>query len=43
MLNECFDSMNMLGEEQAGFKKHYSTLDHIFVFKGLIDYILIKR
>ena len=42
-LNEYLGSMNMLGEEQAGFRKRYSTLDHIFVFKGLIDYILIKR
>ena len=35
-LNKYLDSMNMIGE-QTGFRKGYSTLDHIFVFKGLID------
>ena len=41
MLNEYLDSMNMI-EEQAGFRKGYSTLDNICVFKGLTDisYIL---
>ena len=39
-LNEYFDRMNMLGEEQAGFNKRFSTLTHIFVFK---DLIYIKR
>ena len=41
-LNEYLDSMNMIGEEQVGFKKGYSTLDHIIVFKTLIDIYLSK-
>ena len=27
----------MLGEEQAGFKYGYSTIDHIFVLKTIIE------
>ena len=41
-LNEYLDSMNIIGEEQSGFRKGYSTLDHIFVFKSLIDIYLSK-
>ena len=30
-------------EEQAGFRKHYSTADHIFSLKMLIDFYLYKK
>ncbi len=32
-----------IGEEQAGFKKGYSTTDHAFVLKTLIDLYLNKK
>ena len=32
----------MIGEEHAGFGKGYLTLNHIFVFKGLI-YIYLSK
>ena len=41
-LNEYLGSMNMIGEKQAGFRKGYSILYHIFVFKSLIDIYLSK-
>jgi hypothetical protein len=31
-----------LGEEQAGFRKNHSTVDHLFVLYGLID-IYVKK
>ena len=33
----------MLGEEQAGFRSTYSTIDHVFVLKSIIDVYLQKR
>ena len=40
-LNIYLDSMNLLCEEQAGFRKNYSTIDHIFNLKCLIDLHLL--
>ena len=39
-LNSYLDIMSILCEEQAGFKKRYSTTDHIFNLKCLIDMYL---
>ena len=39
-LNSYLDNMSILCEEQAGFIKHYSTTDHIFNLKCLIDMYL---
>ena len=40
-LNSYLDNMSILCEEQAGgFRKHYSTTDHIFNLKCLIDMYL---
>jgi hypothetical protein len=36
-LNCYLENYNALCEEQAGFRKHYSTTDHIFNLKCLID------
>ena len=36
-LNKYLESMNVLLEEQAGFRKGYGTTDHIFNLKCLID------
>ena len=36
-LNCYLQNYNVLCEEQAGFRKHYSTCDHIFNLKCLID------
>ena len=35
--------MNLICEEQAGFRKNYSTIDHIFNMKCLIDLYLQRR
>ena len=34
---------NIVGPEQAGFKKDHSTIDHIFTLKMLIDLYLFKK
>ena len=34
--------MNILNEEQAGFRKIFSTTDHIFNLKCLIDLYLFR-
>ena len=31
------ENFELLGEEQAGFRKEHSTIDHLFVLFGLID------
>ena len=36
-LKEFSDFHNIIGESQAGFRHEYSTLDHIFVLKNVID------
>ena len=36
-LNKYSEDMNVLAEEQAGFRKGYGTTDHIFNLKCLID------
>ena len=37
-----FESESVLGEEQAGFREGYSTMDHAFVLKSLLDIYLSK-
>ena len=39
-LNDFVNDMGILGEEQAGFRKHYSTNDHIFSLQCIIDIYL---
>ena len=34
---------SILGEEQAGLREGYSTIDHIFVLKSIIDIYLHKN
>jgi hypothetical protein len=41
-LNSFVENFELLGEEQAGFRKKHSTVDHLFVLYGLID-IYIKK
>ena len=38
-LNAFVKAYNIVGLEQAGFKKDHSTIDHIFTLKSLIDFI----
>ena len=33
----------MIGEEQAGFRESYSTVDHIFVLHSIVDFYLSQR
>ena len=37
------DSLDILNENQAGFRKGYSTVDHIFTLKCIVDLFLAKR
>ena len=41
-LNQYLENMNILCKEQAGFRKNYSTTDHIFNLKCLIDLYLFR-
>ena len=41
-LNNYANNVNLLNENQTGFRKKYSTLDHIFLLKNLID-IVVKN
>ena len=36
-LTKYLDANRILGEEQAGFRQNYSTVDHIYVLKCIID------
>ena len=42
-LNEFVRKYNIVGAEQAGFKKDHSTINHIFTLKSLIDLYLYKK
>ena len=42
-VNEFVKAHNIVGPEQAGFKKDHSTIDHIFTLKSLIDLYLFKK
>ena len=41
-LNKFLEDSGILGEEQAGFRKKYSTVDHIFTLKMLVDFYVHK-
>lgn len=41
-LTQFAERMNLIGTEQAGFRKQYSTIDHIYTLKSLIDIYLSK-
>ena len=41
--SKYLEATGLLGEEQAGFRPGYSTLDHIFVLQSLIDIYLHHR
>ena len=42
-LTAFLEDSNILGKEQAGFRKKYSTLDHLFTLHGIIDILLSKK
>jgi len=42
-LTKFAESAYIIGPEQAGFRKGYSTIDHIFTFKCLLDLYLSKK
>lgn len=43
-LSFCLEENHLLSENKAGFRKAYSTVDHIFTLKGIIDlFFSIKK
>ena len=42
-LNKYADRVNLINENQAGFRKKYSTTDHIFLLKNVIDLHLKQK
>ena len=42
-LMHFIDVNNLLSENQAGFRKLYSTIDHVFLLKCIIDLCRFKR
>ena len=42
-LSKHLDNTDGIGEEQAGFRKGFSILDHIFTMRSLLDLYLKKR
>jgi hypothetical protein len=42
-LNKYVENFELLGEEQAGFRKNHSTVDHLLVLYGLIDIYVKKK
>ena len=43
MFNDYVNAVGFLGEDQAGFRHGYSTLDHVFVLNSIVDIYLQKR
>ena len=41
-MSNYIEALWILGEDQAGFRSGYSTLDHIFVLHFVIDLYLFK-
>lgn len=42
-LTKFFGNTGTTGEEQAGFREGYNTIDHIFVLHSLVDLYLYKK
>ena len=42
-LTDFLNDKGTIGSEQAGFRKSYSTIDHTFTLKCLIDFYLQRR
>ena len=42
-LTTYLDKASIIGEEQAGFREGYSTLDHIFALHSLVEFYLTRR
>ena len=42
-LTSYVESNNILLQNQTGFRKGYSTMDHVFVLKGLMDIFMSKK
>ena len=41
-ITHFFQAEQVIGEEQAGFRSGYSTTDHVFVLKSIIN-VYVKK
>ena len=42
-INLYIEQSNLMGSEQAGFRKHFSTVDHLFTMYGILDILLSSK
>ena len=42
-LTDYIESVGIIGEEQAGFRQGYSTIDHMFVLNSILEIYLHKK
>ena len=42
-INVFIENSGHLGNEQAGFRKNFSTADHLFTMYGILDILLFKK
>ena len=42
-LNDYMETLSLRAPEQAGFRRAFSTIDHIFTLRCLIDHVKVRK